>query len=182
MRRYESEFGLTPSARARDSASRRRRSRRQSVRRVAAARRGSPRDGDRRPLRATTRRSRSTTRATSSPVGSSRANGCGSRAASAARSRARRHADFRTCSMRRAAPSCASSSSCFPHTKGKWAGKRAIHLEPWQVFFAAWCSSAGCTPRRASADSGKRTLCVPRKNGKSIDAAGDRQLHVRGRR
>jgi phage terminase large subunit-like protein len=59
-----------------------------------------------------------------------------------------------------------------PHTKGKWArGGARIHLEPWQVFFLmvlfAWVH-AETHLRRFT----KAYLCVPRKNGKSIIAAG----------
>ncbi len=62
-----------------------------------------------------------------------------------------------------------------PHTKGVWATQpgqaRRIHLEPWQVFILVvvfgWLHK----------DSGLRRfrkvyVCVPRKNGKSIIAAG----------
>jgi phage terminase large subunit-like protein len=59
-----------------------------------------------------------------------------------------------------------------PHTKGKWArGGARIHLEPWQVFFLmvlfAWVH-AETHLRRFT----KAYLNVPRKNGKSIIAAG----------
>lgn len=62
-----------------------------------------------------------------------------------------------------------------PHTKGKWArgglGSNLIELQPWQVFFVA--SIFGWLRK----DTGLRRfrkayLCVPRKNGKSILAAG----------
>ncbi len=59
-----------------------------------------------------------------------------------------------------------------PHTKGKWASRRErIKLEPWQQFFL--CVAFGWLHK----DTGKRRfrevyLEVPRKNGKSIIAAG----------
>lgn len=59
-----------------------------------------------------------------------------------------------------------------PHTKGKWAAKReAIVLEPWQKFIFAvlfgWKRKKDDT-RRFREFYG----CVPRKNGKSVLAAG----------
>lgn len=63
-----------------------------------------------------------------------------------------------------------------PHTKGKWAVarhgvSRNIRLEPWQIFFIAclfgWIHKATGLRRFR-----KAYLCVPRKNGKSIIAAG----------
>ena len=58
-----------------------------------------------------------------------------------------------------------------PHTKGKWAAKRAqLKLEPWQRFFVAsifgWVHKHTDMRRFRVAD-----LFVPRKNGKSILAA-----------
>lgn len=59
-----------------------------------------------------------------------------------------------------------------PHTKGKWASKReTITLEPWQCFL--FCCLFGwlrkkCGMRRFR----KAYIKVPRKNGKSIVAAG----------
>lgn len=59
-----------------------------------------------------------------------------------------------------------------PHTKGKWASKKLkLSLEPWQLFFFA--VSFGWVVKK----TGKRRfrevmLKVPRKNGKSIIAAG----------
>ncbi|MCZ4253489.1 terminase large subunit [Pseudoalteromonas shioyasakiensis] len=59
-----------------------------------------------------------------------------------------------------------------PHTKGEWARKKLkISLEPWQLFFFA--ASFGWVVKK----TGKRRfrevmLKVPRKNGKSIIAAG----------
>lgn len=58
-----------------------------------------------------------------------------------------------------------------PHTKGRWAAKREkIKLEPWQLFFVTvlfgWVDKAGLRRFREA------YVCVPRKNGKSIVAAG----------
>lgn len=59
-----------------------------------------------------------------------------------------------------------------PHTKGKWAhGKQRIKLEPWQLFIFSmiygWKIKADNTRRFREA-----YIEVPRKNGKSIIAAG----------
>ncbi|WP_027967311.1 terminase large subunit [Halomonas halocynthiae] len=59
-----------------------------------------------------------------------------------------------------------------PHTKGKWArGKQRITLEPWQLFMFSmlygWVRKADKTRRYREA-----YIEVPRKNGKSIIAAG----------
>lgn len=59
-----------------------------------------------------------------------------------------------------------------PHTKGKWArGKQRITLEPWQLFLFSciygWIRKADKTRRFREA-----YIEVPRKNGKSIIAAG----------
>ncbi|GED45253.1 terminase [Vreelandella aquamarina] len=59
-----------------------------------------------------------------------------------------------------------------PHTKGKWArGKQRITLEPWQLFLFSmiygWVRKADKTRRFREA-----YIEVPRKNGKSIIAAG----------
>jgi phage terminase large subunit-like protein len=60
-----------------------------------------------------------------------------------------------------------------PHVKGKWAGeKKNIVLEPWQVFntccLFGWVHQAKATKYRFV----EAYICVPRKNGKSIWAAG----------
>lgn len=63
-----------------------------------------------------------------------------------------------------------------PHTKGKWTRKppaeRRITLEPWQLFFECsiygWLRKKDRTRRFRTA-----VLFVPRKNGKSIKAAGN---------
>lgn len=59
----------------------------------------------------------------------------------------------------------------FPHTKGKWSAKRQrFILEPWQCF--ATCSIFGwIDPVTELRRFRKVYYCVPRKNGKSIDAA-----------
>lgn len=65
-----------------------------------------------------------------------------------------------------------------PHTKGRWAagtpgqaGSNRIHLEAWQTFILCvlfgWLRTEGGTRRFRIA-----YICVPRKNGKSILAAG----------
>ena len=59
-----------------------------------------------------------------------------------------------------------------PHTKGKWArGGERIVLQPWQVFHRmvvfGWVHAETGLRRFR-----KAYVCVPRKNGKSIDAAG----------
>ncbi|MDE2099264.1 MAG: terminase large subunit [Patescibacteria group bacterium] len=60
----------------------------------------------------------------------------------------------------------------FPHVKGKWAvGSQRLHLEPWQLFIV--CSIFGWLNK----DSGNRRfweaiIMVPRKNGKTVLAAG----------
>lgn len=61
---------------------------------------------------------------------------------------------------------------CLPHTKGKWARSReTIRLEPWQVWIFA---NAFGWLRKADGLRRYRVLyvVVPRKNGKSIIAAG----------
>lgn len=61
---------------------------------------------------------------------------------------------------------------CLPHTKGKWARSReTIRLEPWQVWIFA---NAFGWLRKADGLRRYRVLyvIVPRKNGKSIIAAG----------
>lgn len=59
-----------------------------------------------------------------------------------------------------------------PHTKGKWARSRElIRLEPWQCFFV--CSVFGWVDRLTWLRRFRRALLlVPRKNGKSLLAAG----------
>ncbi|HEY9815491.1 MAG TPA: terminase large subunit, partial [Candidatus Obscuribacterales bacterium] len=60
----------------------------------------------------------------------------------------------------------------FPHTKGKWAAKGdSLILEPWQLFFI--CSLFGWKRTKDKMRRFRRAeLWVPRKNGKSILAAG----------
>ncbi|MEE4153436.1 MAG: terminase TerL endonuclease subunit [Erythrobacter sp.] len=61
---------------------------------------------------------------------------------------------------------------CLPHTKGKWARtKETIRLEPWQIWIFA-CAFGWL--RKADGLRRYRVLyvVVPRKNGKSIIAAG----------
>jgi phage terminase large subunit-like protein len=62
-----------------------------------------------------------------------------------------------------------SFSEKLPHVKGKWAGKK-LKLEPHQVFIQ--CCIWGWVKKK----DGKRRfnrayVCIPRKNGKSVDAA-----------
>jgi phage terminase large subunit-like protein len=60
----------------------------------------------------------------------------------------------------------------FPHVKGRWAvGSQKLHLEPWQLFIV--CSIFGWLHK----ESGLRRfweaiIMVPRKNGKTVLAAG----------
>jgi phage terminase large subunit-like protein len=60
----------------------------------------------------------------------------------------------------------------FPHVKGKWAiGNQRIHLEPWQCFIVCsifgWVHKQSGLRRFLEAD-----IFVPRKNGKTVLAAG----------
>lgn len=59
----------------------------------------------------------------------------------------------------------------FPHTKGRWAAKRErFVLQPWQCFL--WCSVFGWKRRADKTRRFRRVLLlVPRKNGKSDQAA-----------
>jgi phage terminase large subunit-like protein len=59
-----------------------------------------------------------------------------------------------------------------PHTKGKWAGKRLlITLEPWQKFI--FCCIFGWRSKRNGLRRFREVYCeIPRKNGKSVIAAG----------
>lgn len=65
-----------------------------------------------------------------------------------------------------------------PHTKGKWARKVAgdpasnrIHLQPWQIFIV--CTLFGWLNKRTGLRRYRKAyICVPRKNGKSLLAAG----------
>jgi phage terminase large subunit-like protein len=59
-----------------------------------------------------------------------------------------------------------------PHTKGRWArSKEMIRLEPWQVFLVA-CAFGWLRKADGFRRFRKLFLVVPRKNGKSILAAG----------
>jgi phage terminase large subunit-like protein len=59
-----------------------------------------------------------------------------------------------------------------PHTKGKWGQKRElIVLQPWQCFL--FCALFGWKNRRTGRRKYRKAyIAVPRKNGKSIIAAG----------
>lgn len=59
----------------------------------------------------------------------------------------------------------------FPHAKGKWAKTgETILLQPWQCFF--WANVFGWKVRKTKRRRYRRALLfVPRKNGKSLDAA-----------
>ena len=59
-----------------------------------------------------------------------------------------------------------------PHTKGKWAGKKQlIALEPWQKFI--FCCIFGWRAKRSGLRRFREVYCeIPRKNGKSVIAAG----------
>lgn len=59
-----------------------------------------------------------------------------------------------------------------PHTKGKWAQQRQlISLEPWQCFI--FCVLFGWKVKKNGLRRFRKAyICVPRKNGKSIIAAG----------
>lgn len=59
-----------------------------------------------------------------------------------------------------------------PHTKGKWAReRRLISLEPWQVFI--FCAVFGWQSKKNGLRRFREVYCeVPRKNGKSVLAAG----------
>ncbi|WP_324038346.1 terminase large subunit [Aeromonas caviae] len=63
-----------------------------------------------------------------------------------------------------------------PHTKGKWRrlplDKRRITLEPWQLFFHA-CVYGWVRKKDGLRRFRRAALFVPRKNGKSIVAAGN---------
>ena len=59
-----------------------------------------------------------------------------------------------------------------PHTKGKWAReRRLITLEPWQKFI--FCAVFGWQSKKTGLRRFREVYCeVPRKNGKSVLAAG----------
>ena len=59
-----------------------------------------------------------------------------------------------------------------PHTKGKWAReRRLIKLEPWQLFI--FCSVFGWVSKKNGLRRFREVYCeIPRKNGKSVVAAG----------
>ena len=59
-----------------------------------------------------------------------------------------------------------------PHTKGKWAReRRLIKLEPWQLFI--FCSVFGWVSKKNGLRRFREVYCeIPRKNGKSVIAAG----------
>lgn len=59
-----------------------------------------------------------------------------------------------------------------PHAKGKWAAKKElIKLEPWQKFI--FCSLFGWVSKKTGLRRFREAYCeVPRKNGKSVLAAG----------
>lgn len=59
-----------------------------------------------------------------------------------------------------------------PHAKGKWAAKKElIRLEPWQQFI--FCSLFGWVSKKTGLRRFREAYCeVPRKNGKSVLAAG----------
>lgn len=59
-----------------------------------------------------------------------------------------------------------------PHTKGRWArSKETVRLEPWQVFIIA-CTFGWLRKADGFRRFRKLFLVVPRKNGKSVIAAG----------
>lgn len=60
----------------------------------------------------------------------------------------------------------------FPHVKGKWAvGSQKIHLEPWQLFIV--CSLFGWLHKQTGLRRfWEAVIMVPRKNGKTVLAAG----------
>lgn len=63
---------------------------------------------------------------------------------------------------------CAFSEK-LPHVKGKWAGTR-LKLEPHQVFIQ--CAIWGWVKKKDGKRRFSRSyICIPRKNGKSVDAA-----------
>lgn len=59
-----------------------------------------------------------------------------------------------------------------PHTKGKWAReKRRLKLEPWQKFI--FCCVFGWVSKKTGLRRFREVYCeIPRKNGKSVVAAG----------
>lgn len=59
-----------------------------------------------------------------------------------------------------------------PHTKGRWAGRRElIVLEPWQLFI--FCCVFGWVSKKTGLRRFREAYCeIPRKNGKSVIAAG----------
>lgn len=59
-----------------------------------------------------------------------------------------------------------------PHTKGKWAReKRRLRLEPWQKFI--FCCVFGWVSKKTGLRRFREVYCeIPRKNGKSVVAAG----------
>lgn len=59
-----------------------------------------------------------------------------------------------------------------PHAKGKWAAKKElIVLQPWQLFI--FCSLFGWVSKKTGLRRFREAYCeVPRKNGKSVLAAG----------
>jgi phage terminase large subunit-like protein len=59
-----------------------------------------------------------------------------------------------------------------PHTKGKWAReRRRLKLEPWQQFI--FCCVFGWVSKRTGLRRFREVYCeIPRKNGKSVLAAG----------
>ncbi|KMN21772.1 terminase [Pseudomonas helleri] len=59
-----------------------------------------------------------------------------------------------------------------PHTKGKWAReRRLLKLEPWQMFI--FCCVFGWVSKKSGLRRFREVYCeIPRKNGKSVIAAG----------
>lgn len=59
-----------------------------------------------------------------------------------------------------------------PHTKGKWAReRRLLKLEPWQLFI--FCCVFGWVSKKSGLRRFREVYCeIPRKNGKSVIAAG----------